>query len=178
MKIIYPFTHSFLDYPSVDGSCLSVYIIGCEHNCYGCSSPTLQNFNHMYTENTIRVGEETLSEKILKDIYYLPTKQVSFMGGDPCHPYNINELQKTINVLKKENIQIMVYTGYKIKHIKENNLIGFDFIKCGKYNGDLKKQSEKTDDYIQFASTNQKLYDKDLNLLSSKGRYYFVQKKI
>ena len=73
---------------------------------------------------------------------------------------------------------IIVYTGYNIDRVYKNNINGFKFIKCGNYDSNLKQTPHKTDDYIQFASTNQKLYDKKLNLVSENGKYYFKRRKI
>jgi len=49
------------------------------------------------------------------------------------------------------------------------------FIKCGKYIEELKQKVIKNDEYMQFASMNQELYDSDYNLLTKNSRYYYYK---
>lgn len=172
MKIIRPFIHSFLDYPSPDYSCISLYVLGCEHNCKDCSSPQLQDFNYNADNVIHKISIETIASQIYHEIEYLPYKQVCLIGGDWLHPLNIEDTKILLNIIS--TVRVCIYTGYSVDYCKKNNVTGFTFLKCGCYDSLLKVQSEKTDDYIQFASTNQKLYDKDYNLISKNGRYYFV----
>lgn len=171
MKIIYPLTHSFLDYPHPEYDCISINVLGCEHNCKRCHSPQLQNFKYN-SENVIDVTVYELFSLINVFIVGLPYNKISFMGGDPLHPKNLGFIKE---FLKKYSSKfgIMIYTGYSFDYCKERDIVGFEFLKCGKYDETLHVQSEKTDDYIQFSSTNQELYDKDYNLISDKGGYCF-----
>ena len=168
MKIIEPLTHSFLDFPNVDGSCISLYVIGCEHNCKDCSNPELQDFNYPVKNKSPEQVVLLLSDEFKKT----PFKQLTLIGGDPLHPKNIKDIKILLYYLK-ENVDVTVYTGYDVEYCKKNNISDFKFLKCGCYNNKLNQESEKTDEYIQFASKNQKLYDEDFNLVSENGRYYF-----
>lgn len=176
MRIYYPFTHSFLDYPSPEGSCISLYMTGCEHNCLGCSNPDFQNYYYMNDDIKSFSGENQISYLIDDIMYYSKkyrTNKICLMGGDPLFRKNIKETQYLINELK-DTYDFCIYTGYSIDYVKQNKIIeGFKYIKCNTYKEELKVMSEKTDEYIQFASTNQELYDSELNLLSVDGRFYF-----
>lgn len=168
MKIIEPLTHSFLDYPSASGSCISMYIIGCEHGCKDCSNPELQNFNYPIKDYTAVQIAVLLADEFAK----IPFKQLALIGGDPLHPKNVDETRTLLDYLH-DHVDIIIYTGYDIEYCKDQSIANFKFLKCGCYNNIKNQESEKTDDYIQFASSNQKLYDEDFNLVSKKGRYYF-----
>ena len=168
MKIIEPLTHSFLDYPSSEGSCISMYVIGCEHNCKDCSNPDLQDFNYDVKIQSPEQVAFLLSNEFKKT----PFKQLALIGGDPLHPKNLDDTKMLLYYLNG-HIDVIIYTGYDVEYCKKNNVTDFKFLKCGCYNNKLKQESEKTDDYIQFASKNQKLYGEDYNLISENGRYYF-----
>ena len=83
----------------------------------------------------------------------------------------IKMTEKSISRLS--NVKVKVYDNLLVNYVKENNVKGFKFIKCNVYKENIKQSSEKTDDYIQFASRNQKLYDSNFKLLSKNGRFYF-----
>lgn len=57
------FFHSFnigyVDIPNL--TTLNVYTVGCEHNCPGCHTSDLQNFNHKERKN---LTSELILEKI------------------------------------------------------------------------------------------------------------------
>jgi len=171
MKIIYPFTHSFLDYPHPVYDCVSISVLGCEHGCKKCHSEQLQNFNFK-SKNVIDTTVYELFSLINIFISDLPYRKISFLGGDCLHPKNLGFMKEFLKRYSND-FGIMIYTGYSVEYCKERNVTGFEFLKCGVYDETLSILSEKTDDYIQFASVNQELYDKDYNLLSEKGRYYF-----
>jgi len=170
MKIIYPFGYTFLDYPSDDGAALLVQCIGCSHNCKDCSSPLLQDFNYI-ANNVHTFSHEVISTQIIQAVNEMPYNQIVFLGGEPLHPENIEETKLILEKIK--HLDVALYTGYSLEYVERNEVTGFTFLKCGCYDSDLRVLSEKTDEYIQFASTNQRLYDSNYNLISDNGRYYF-----
>jgi organic radical activating enzyme len=170
MKIIYPFKHTFLDYPSDDGAALLVQCIGCSNNCKDCSNPQLQDFNYI-GDCVHTFPAETIASQIIQEINQMPYQQIILSGGDVCDPKNIEETKQILKFIS--HLEVAIYTGYPLEHVERNEVTGFTFLKCGCYDSNLKVLSEKTDDYIQFASTNQRLYDSKYNLISDKGRYYF-----
>jgi len=158
-------SESFLDYP--DNSSLSVifYMPGCDNNCSGCQNLDLQKF------------EGYLEVPILTDLLYSycersKTNKLCLQGGDPLY---IENLYVTKYILLKlgKLLDICIYTGKGLSEVKKLKLEGFKFIKCGKFEPSKFICSKKTDAYLQLASSNQELYDKDLNLISKDGIYYF-----
>ena len=71
------------------------------------------------------------------------------------------------------NTNWMSTVGANIDEVKKANLHGFKYIKCGKFDESEFIGSQKTDDYMQFATKNQQLYDANLKLLSKDGIYNF-----
>lgn len=174
LSYLYPFQESWVDYPDNESLALSIYFLGCEHNCVGCSNPELQdklyNHPHVHIESTIK----HIIDKIYSDANRSCTNKLVFIGGDPFFSLNIDN---TKNILKKLqfDFDMCVYTGYSVEYAQNYNVSGFKFLKTGVYKQDLSQISEKTDEYMQFASKNQKLYDSNFQLLSNDGRYYFKQ---
>lgn len=158
-------SESFLDYP--DNSSLSVifYMPGCDRNCKECQNIDLQN--PVCYEN-----EELIAQEILKYCKNSRTNKLCLQGGDPLYKTNINLTRFLLQRLYKD-LDICIYTGAEIKEIKNLNLQGFKYMKCGPFRLDLYTGSKKTDDYIQFASKNQYLIDSDFNIISKEGIYYF-----
>lgn len=172
MKIIYPFTASFLDYPDKESLAVTVYFTGCEHNCEGCHSPALKNY--LYS-GAVDFTIPKFIEYLQSSMRMHRTDKVVFMGGDPLSSYHFQDVK---NILSNYSIgDVCIYTGYEIEELLTIKRLpsGFKFVKAGGYKKDLKQFSEKTDEYIQFASTNQKLYDSQFNLVSENGRHYFRQ---
>lgn len=159
---------TFIDYPDNESLAVIAFFSGCEHNCKGCQSPELQK--HLDFGKPIT---HVLSE-IFQELYVNKTDKLVLSGGDPLHPYNFETTKHICSWLKKvHDVNICIYTGYDFNYIQNLNFRTFDFIKGGKYEENLKQVSEKTNDYIQFASSNQFLIDTNMNTLSKQGRYYF-----
>lgn len=158
-------SESFLDYP--DNSSLSVifYMPGCDRNCLGCQNKDLQRF------------EGYLEVPLLTDLLYSyceksRTNKLCLQGGDPLYKENLYFTKYILLKLGKK-LDICIYTGATLTQVKKLNLEGFKFIKCGKFDSSKYIGSKKTDTYLQLATSNQQLYDKDLNLVSKDGIYYF-----
>jgi organic radical activating enzyme len=167
VSIHYPIIFTLIDYPDPSSIAILVNFKGCEHNCVECQNSTLQE----YEKNPYMDGQTLYNILIIKTQEY-DTKAVVFSGGDSLAPRN---LEFTKSFLKQfgNSFDICIYTGYKIEYVKENKIIGFQFIKCGKFEKSLQQHSIKNDGYIQFASSNQELYDYNYRKLSSNGIYYF-----
>ena len=163
---------TFSDYPDNDSLSVIVYFNGCIHNCINCQNKELQIYKNESIYNI------SFIKTLRKTCYENKTNKIIFSGGDPLYPIielHDEKIKYLLNFLYGLNYEICIYTGYNIDTIKENNIFGFKYIKCGKYNYQKKQLSEKTDDYIQFASSNQKLYDSNYNLVSRDGRYNFKE---
>ena len=161
------FETTFLDYPSPDDMAVIVFLSGCTHNCPGCQNIALQ-----------KVGTHTEEEigQIIAHIIELcernDTNKVVLSGGDPLSPSNIN-VTKQVCYYLGETFDICIYTGYSVDEVKEMDIIGFKYIKCGKFDNKHLQKSEKTDDYIQFVNKTQNLYDSNYQQLSYEGRFNF-----
>lgn len=157
--------HSFLDYPEND-DCFTVFFTGCLHNCENCQNKELQKTGLVYEE----IEYKKFVDLIKKISKRLNTKNIVLQGGDPLHPQNRNFVKKLIFDLK-EDYDFCIYTGYCFDEIKE-------YVRDCKYviteKFDMSKfiTPEKTDDYFQLASSNQKIY-KNNKLISEKGKIYF-----
>ena len=163
---------TFLDYPSPDDSAVIAFLPGCEHRCLGCQNPKLQELHEEWTYNE----EQEIIQKLQNLCLRCGTNKIVLSGGDPLNPCNRNLTIHICELLGKNPVykyDICIYTGYDIEEVKEIELSGFKFIKCGKFDAHSMRESKKTDDYIQFVNTTQNLYDSNYNQLSIDGRYYF-----
>lgn len=156
---------TWLDYPDNVSIAVIFYTYGCIHKCENCQNPSLQTPVTAYPEGII--------DEILEYCKRNNTNKLVLSGGD-CLLKGANlDLTNSIIDQYKDQLDICIYTGYDIDYVKANVHPGFKFVKCGKYDENLKVEPKKNDNYVQLASTNQKLYDTNYKLLSSNGRYYF-----
>lgn len=154
---------TFLDYPDNKSYAVIYFCSGCDNNCNNCQNTNLQTF------------KEFSKTKIINNIYKLcdriKTKKIVLSGGDPIYKTNIGFTNELLMIFNK--FDICIYTGYDVEYVKKVLSSGFKFLKCGKFDESKFIGSKKTDEYIQFASSNQKLYDKNFNLISKEGVYKF-----
>lgn len=168
-KIFYPFGATFLDYPDNESRAVIIYFLGCEHQCVGCQNPTFKNrdCNGSKEVSIIQLYND-LVEKCTKE----NTNKVVFSGGDPLYIYNRDFVREFVN--KYGNVfDICIYTGYEIEQVKMMKIKGFKFIKTGGYDEVLRQESCQSDNFMQFASTNQELYNENFSLLTRNGRINF-----
>lgn len=164
---------SFIDYPSPYGHSVGVYFTGCHHMCKGCQNPELQEHGQIYEKLTL---EEFIS--LLKEVAHKArTNKVVLLGGDPLDPQNREFTKSLIESLSGE-FDFCVYTGNRPSEEDMGYAYGARFIKFGVYKEDLKQDSVKTGDYMQFASSNQELYRMNeethsYDKVTENGRYYF-----
>ena len=158
---------TFIDYPTAEDWAVIIYFTGCCNNCLDCQNIELQDPNYKSSILTIQTEEE-LYNFIKKSCKKQDTNKIVFSGGDPLYPAN-REIVK--NFLNKYGslYDICIYTGYSINDIKEFGIQNFKFIKCGQYDESCKQISEKTEDYIRLASTNQNFYNAKHEQLSQNG---------
>lgn len=103
-----------------DGLRAVLWLSGCEHGCKGCHNPITWDVNGgIEFDNTAR---NELFDLLEKD--YI--SGVTFSGGDPLHPANINEVSLLIDEINETFPEktIWLYTGYAWDEIKM-----FPFIK-------------------------------------------------
>ncbi len=166
-NILYPFSNTFVDYPSDEHNAILVFMTGCNHACMNCQNPQFKNpDNKLATETYLDSFLQVLGESVIKN----RTNKVVLSGGDPLASFN---LEFTKSFLKNTEFDVCVYTGHDIEYVKQHDVTGFQFIKCGTYDETKSQMPEKTDDYLRFASTNQELFDEQYNKISKNGTYYF-----
>lgn len=162
-------TYTFLDYPNNKHIAVETFMTGCSHNCFNCQSPDLQDY---YGIASIDITIDEFILRVKEKALIAETNKLVLCGGDPLFFLNIKDTNLILDSLSKD-FDICIYTGYDIDYCKDNITGSFKFLKCGVYDENKKVISEKTNEYIQWASINQKLYDSNFNLLSERGKYYF-----
>jgi organic radical activating enzyme len=168
-NIVLPFEHSFIDYPSPDGLCISIYFTGCDFSCTGCQNKELQNVNYFGSE---KINIKHLINLINIDSKRWKTDKICLLGGDPLAKCNRNFTRTLLNKIGKD-YNFCIYTGYSYDKTLSFDINNFTLLKTGQYKEELKQQSIKTDSHFNLASTNQELYDANFNLLSENGILYF-----
>lgn len=158
---------TFLDYPSPDGIAVIVFMSGCSHCCKGCQNPI---FQQLYKRDEKDIG--IILSKIDEFCERNNTNKLVLSGGDCLHEYNRN-VTSQICYYFGNKLDICIYTGYSIDEVKQMNIHGFKYIKCGKFNMNNMQEAVKTDEYIQFVNPTQNLYDSEYKQLSENGRFYF-----
>ena len=155
---------TFLEYPDNSSIATIFYFSGCDRNCEGCQNTSLKEYTPL--------DEKEVLNGIVNYSRRLKTNKVVLCGGDPLYKKNIDLTRKILYNLGND-FDICIYTGALIDEVKKLNLSGFKFIKCGVFDKTKFIGSKKTDDYIQFATSNQELYNEFLELISHDGIYYF-----
>ena len=167
---------TFQDYPDNKSLAVILYFSGCTHACKGCHNPELQTYKN----------DRILITDILYHLEKNRSNKLVFSGGDCLYKDNILLVKIILKYIIDNNLDIHTclytgYDGYKAKEIiDDSNIHGFDFVKCGKYDITQTQDSLKTDDYIQFASKNQVLYDNTFHIYNritedNNVRYYFTK---
>ena len=160
-----------MDYPNNEDQCISIYMLGCDIGCMGCINKSLADIT-IENDNKITISVIKLIELLKIKSKNTKSNKICLLGGDPLFNKNI-DFTRELLISTNNLFDFCVYTGYDIDYVVKNDISGFKFIKTGKYIEELKQESLKTDDFIQFASKNQHLYDSQFNLLSKEGKYYF-----
>lgn len=169
VKIVLPLTASFTDYPDDESIAVVIYFLGCDHSCLSCHNRELKSYNY---EPSTEVNQDSLIDLVSGFALRNNTDKLVFEGGDPLSINNIKFIKKILPKLI-DVYSITIYTGYEIDYIKEHNIQGFKFIKCGPYLSQYAQEPCKTETFMRLGSSNQKLYDSNYDLISKDGIYYF-----
>lgn len=128
-----------------EGIRMVFFFSGCKRNCKGCHNTDLQSFS---------VGKNySVNELVNKAINSKMIDGVTLSGGDPI--YQHEEILELCRELKKNNINIWMYTGETLTGVLEKNkaLIKYiDVIVDGEFKEQLKG------DFRYKGSSNQKIY--------------------
>jgi organic radical activating enzyme len=170
MRVKFPLNTTWIDYPDDCSEAVIIYIMGCEHKCKACQNPKFQNANYPLSQV---INPYELSQEINSVCTKIHSTKAVISGGDSLSDSNLEETKELLVYLALYGIDVCLYTGYDIGRIIDEDVWFFEFVKVGKYLEQYKQQSEKMDEYIQFASRNQELYDSRCTLISNNGRYVF-----
>lgn len=168
VRILQPITSTWLDYPNKEDCSLVVVMMGCDNGCPKCQNPDFKN--PQYIKSTKEYTVDSLIEELKVLSKRHRTDKLVLSGGDPLSCFNI---EFTKEFLLKTDLKVCIYTGHDINYVKNNNVKGFEFVKCGLFDENKFQESEKTNEYMKFASTNQKLFDSNYCCLSQNGIYLF-----
>ena len=160
---------TFLDYPEPTGHAVTVFFTGCGMKCKGCQNPRLRERGKV--EDCLFYDE--FVDRLREVLHRARTNRVVLMGGDPIDIQNREFTCQLIQDLTE--IKFCVYTGHDID-LAKRWAKGAVYIKSGVYDETLKQKSEKTETYMQFASSNQSLYKlvgEDYKNISKDGRIEF-----
>lgn len=169
VRIMNEIVSSFIDYPDNESVALCVVMMGCCHKCEGCQNPLFQNPNYEIGTRVVTIKD--LVSELKSRCERENTNKIVLSGGDPLFKTNLEFTKELLKQL--EGYDVCIYTGHNIDYVKENDVKGFKFVKCGTFKIDQKRESDKDDDKIIFASPNQMLYNGEYKLLSENGIYYF-----
>lgn len=159
------------DFPAPEGWSMVLFIYGCDFRCKNCSNKHLQTYDH---PEAVEITENALVNKVLKTGGSNKVTKLTLLGGDPFSEQNRNFV---LNFCKRvyDYLDVCVYTGHEVDFVKTLNFNYFTLLKCGLFDENKYQMPEKTNEHMQFASSNQKLYDNNFNLLSNNGKYLFKE---
>lgn len=163
---------TFIDYPDPDNWAVIFYFSGCSHGCKNCHNIQLKNRGVGKLYNV-----DEFNELVKYETEKNKTKNVVFSGGDPLFKENL-EFVKEFLIKYGSLYNICIYTGHNIEYVKENNVKGFKYIKCGTFDDSKKRLSGNFSDQFILASSNQNFYDENYNLISEDGILIYDKKDL
>lgn len=141
-------TTSFIEIPGQ--ICTSIYLSGCDINCFGCQNPELQDPAY---------GEEYVIDDIVCQMNSNTlAKWVCFLGGEPF--YQSEQLYKLCCSIKKP---IGIYSGHTFEYLQQNHanildLPNVQFLKTGSFDIELLVPNKFP------ATTNQEIHFRDFGV--------------
>lgn len=128
-----------------------LWVAGCAHHCPGCQNPITHDVNGGILFDD--AAKEELYEALAKDY----VDGITFSGGDPLHPTNVNEVGELIAEIhaKFPDKTKWLYTGYLYEEISSLPFISMLDVVC-----DGKFERDKFDPKLHWVgSTNQRVID-------------------
>ncbi len=129
-------------------------------HCKGCHSEESWDFNAGEKYTLLNLVKMTRKIKEFDNLI----ENIWILGGDPLDN-NIDEILEMVREFTLLNKKIWLFTRYSLKQAKiklKNDILWFDYIKCGAYKQDL-----TTNDNVQYgvklATSNQMIYKRDLD---------------
>lgn len=97
------------------GKRIAVWVVGCTHQCEGCSNPELWK-----ATNQQPVSPSQLFTAISQIAVRFPVEGVTITGGEPMD--QAEELLELVRMLKTITNDILVYTGYLHKQLLQSEI--------------------------------------------------------
>ncbi len=96
-----------------------IWVQGCSLHCKGCWNKDMWSFKSKF--------EYSIDALISKIIETKDIEGVTILGGEPFDQYE--ELLKLVKAIKKIHLSIILYTGYEIQELNNDNKTAvFDYI--------------------------------------------------
>lgn len=134
------------------GRRIGIWFCGCSRRCKGCSNPELWKKRDKYKISI---------DSVLKLIHQIsdvnPVDGFTITGGDPME--QLDELPLFIKKLKAISEDILVYTGFKIEELTENQLKNISVLIDGRYIEAL------NDNSLLRGSSNQRIHILEKNMI-------------
>lgn len=138
-----------------EGLRVVLWVAGCKHHCEECQNPVTWN-----PDGGIEFDDEAKKE-IFEELQKKHVSGITFSGGDPLHPRNLQCVHDLIDEIKNKFPEktVWIYTGYTWEQIQNNRLLMMvmeqaDVLVDGKF------EKEKKDvNYHWAGSTNQRIID-------------------
>jgi anaerobic ribonucleoside-triphosphate reductase activating protein len=121
---------------------LAIWFQGCTIGCPGCCNPELQEMKTahiMSLEEIVSIAEKSKQENGIEGVTYL--------GGEPTIQKYLSELS---DELHKIGLGVILFTGYKIKQLKQQLIDSVDLIIDGQF---IEKKLDQNRNLV--GSTNQ-----------------------
>ncbi|WP_455683185.1 anaerobic ribonucleoside-triphosphate reductase activating protein [Thomasclavelia sp.] len=150
----------------VDGPGLryTIFTQGCFHNCPGCHNPQSHDINGGYVKDTNEIIDE-INDNLLLD-------GITLSGGEPM--LQIEPLIEICKEVKKNGLNIVIYSGFTFEQIIENSkkralLELCDMLIDGKF-----EQNKKSLSLLYRGSANQRIINIQKSLRQAKIVEYGV----
>ena len=140
------------------GKRIGIWFCGCPHKCKGCSNPELWDFQDKYN-----VSLETVMALVTSIAKDNQVDGFTITGGDPM--YQAEELQRLLALLREINSDILVYTGYEIEELSDDQLENISVLIDGRYIEDCNNNC------ILRGSDNQRIHILDSDMESKYSVY-------
>lgn len=141
-----------------EGVCVSFWVQGCPHHCYGCFNPETWSFSNgkPYTSSIKWDIIKAISSNNI-------TRNFSVLGGEPLDEQNIKMTEEIVTAVRTAypHIKIFLWTGYTLKDLDMNNPFissifeKIDVVIDGRFENDQRDLSLKL-----RGSTNQNIWRK------------------
>ena len=145
--------HNITKDDMLNGSGLRVvlWVAGCGHHCPGCHNPITHDPNGGIP------FDEAAKEEIFTELKKDYVSGITFSGGDPLHPVNVNEIGELVAEInaKFPNKTKWLYTGYTWEQISGLPFISMLDVVC-----DGRFEMDKFDPKLHWVgSSNQRVID-------------------